>query len=334
MHSRAHFDAIISFDLIATGGLAWRIAKDLSIPASGWATGDDIRVTPCSPHGRVVIQALKRLDLVFYQSRELHGRAPDFLGIQLSQMSPNRHVVLSRGIPAPPALPKLEVRKQIRAKWRITEDVLAVLYIGRIVRDKGMFELLDAISLAIARQKHLICVLVGSTPGFDESSSVRSRIERDPALREHVTILPACPPDKVWEYLCAADIFVFPSHQEGMPNSLLEALAMGLPAVAFAIPPVLEIEAGRNGLFLVPPFNSNLYSEAILQLAASSDRRVQMGERGRSEIMNRFMVKKNMALAVQHLTHVVEKQKLGRACKKEGSFEFTESCCPSSDGQK
>jgi glycosyltransferase involved in cell wall biosynthesis len=38
-------------------------------------------------------------------------------------------------------------------------------------------------------------------------------------------------------------MFAFTSHHEGMPNSLLEAMAMGVPAIAFAIPPVVELEA-------------------------------------------------------------------------------------------
>jgi hypothetical protein len=71
MHCRTRFDAIISFDLMGAGGVAWRLGRDLNIPASGWATGGDIRVPASSSHGRAVIRTLQNLDLVFYQSHEL-----------------------------------------------------------------------------------------------------------------------------------------------------------------------------------------------------------------------------------------------------------------------
>ena len=71
LHRRFNFDAIISFDLLGSGGLAWRLGYDLGIPASGWATGGDVRQTPGSHLERVVSQAIERLDMVFYQSREL-----------------------------------------------------------------------------------------------------------------------------------------------------------------------------------------------------------------------------------------------------------------------
>ena len=79
---------------------------------------------------------------------------------------------------------------------------------------------------------------------------------------------------------------------------------MGIPAVAFAIPSVLEIEGGTGGILAVQPFNSALFSEAILSLAGRPDDRVEIGELGRSCVLDRFMVWKNMAEAVRRLERV------------------------------
>jgi len=301
MHRRAHFDAIISFDLFVVGGFAWRIGRELGIPASGWATGGDIRVSSSSSHGRAVIQTLERLDLVFYQSHELLEKAASLLGKFPSQMSSDRHVVLPRGIPASPLSRDIATRSRVRMEWGITGNQVVVLNIGRISREKGVFELLKAFSLAAGRNSNISCVLVGSKPTFDETSVVREKLAETPALKKRVKILPACNPDKIWEYLCAADIFAFASHKEGMPNSLLEAMAAGVPAVAFAIPPVLEIEAGTGALLAVPPLNSALFSKAILRLAASPEDRVRIAKIGRAQIMDRFMVRKNMAEVLRRL---------------------------------
>jgi pentatricopeptide repeat protein len=121
-----------------------------------------------------------------------------------------------------------------------------------------------------------------------------------------VKILPACSPAQVWEYLCAADIFAFPSHAEGMPNALLEAMAMAVPAVTFTIPAVQEIDAGTEALVMVPRFDPSALSDALLHLAASHEMRVRIGEQGREQILNRFLVQNNMRKAVQLLTQMIE----------------------------
>jgi glycosyltransferase involved in cell wall biosynthesis len=122
-------------------------------------------------------------------------------------------------------------------------------------------------------------------------------------------LLPACRPDQVWEYLCAADIFAFPSHNEGMPNSLLEAMAMGVPSIAFAIPSILEIDAGTEGIVTVPFKDTSRFADAILHLASSPEKRAQIGAKGKSQVMQRFMVRENMAVAIQELSQVVKTRK-------------------------
>jgi glycosyltransferase involved in cell wall biosynthesis len=164
-----------------------------------------------------------------------------------------------------------------------------------------MLELLEALELAASRDFKIRCVLIGSKPGFDETSLVEKKLRERPWLRERVMLLPECSPDDVWGNLCAGDIFAFPSHHEGMPNSLLEAMAMGLPAVAFAIPPVREIDAGIEALVLVPPLDSKGLADAMLHLAASPDERAGLGEKGKQRVRERFMVKTNMAEAVRRV---------------------------------
>jgi glycosyltransferase involved in cell wall biosynthesis len=93
-----------------------------------------------------------------------------------------------------------------------------------------------------------------------------------------------------------------------MPNSLLEAMVMGIPAIAFAIPPVLEIGAATGCLVTVAPLDSKLFSEAILRLAGSPDERTSIGEKGRSRVLKDFMIRDKMAEAVCRLAQIVEKE--------------------------
>jgi glycosyltransferase involved in cell wall biosynthesis len=249
--------------------------------------------------------------MVFYQSHELLERAADLLGIFPRQLSPDRHIVLPRGIPEPPTLAKTQIRDRIRAKLEIKTHEVVILYIGRISRQKGLLELLEALNLATFRDLKLRGVLVGSQPGFDETALIEKKLHEIPKLNERVMLLPACNPDEVWEYLCAADIFAFPSHKEGMPNSLLEAMAMGVPTIAFAIPPIVEVEAETGALTLVPPLDPARFAEAILRLVACPDERRWTGEKGRMVVKDRFMVRKNMAEALHRLELLVTERRGG-----------------------
>jgi teichuronic acid biosynthesis glycosyltransferase TuaC len=326
IHQRIGFDGIISFDLLGVGGLAWRLGRDLGIPTSGWSIGADVRFPTTSSYTRVVIRAIQNLDLVFYQSQELLEKAAELLGISPAQMSKQRHVILPRGIPAPPQLAKEEVRARIRRDWGVEDNQIVVLNIGRVVRDKGIVELLEAISFAGARNSEILCILIGSMPGLDDTFIVNQKLSTTPFLKNRVRLLPSCIPGKVWEYLCGADIFAFTSHEEGMPNSLLEAMAMGTPSIAFAIPAIVELEAGTGGLVLVPPLDCQRFGDAILRLAASTDERRRIAKRGKMRVMQRFMVCANMREAVHRLAHVGAKSRRPYTpMSRPGSEMFTAS---------
>ena len=143
IYERRPFDVILSFDLIAAGGLAWRIGRELGVPASGWATGGDVRFPADSSYGRALRRTLQNLDLVFYQSGELLTRAADVLGIDANRMPRDRHIILPRGIGSPPRLSR-QTRERVRTDLGISEEQVLVVSVGRITREKGIFELVDA----------------------------------------------------------------------------------------------------------------------------------------------------------------------------------------------
>jgi len=305
IHQRVGLDAIISFDLFGAGGLAWRIGCDLGIPASGWATGGDLNLATAPSARRALVQTLKYLQVVFYQSHELLDKAAALLGCPAARM-PHGHFVLPRGIVEPPRMPRERIRTGLRAQWGIKPDQMIVLCSGRLLRQKGIFELLHAVRLTANQKPDLMFMLLGSQPAFDETTAVKRWLEENPLVNARVRIYPACSPEHVWEVLSAVDLFVLPSHREGMPNSLLEAMVMGVPAVAFGIPPVLEIDDGQDRIALAPPFDSCALAREILRLAVSPEERAEMAERGRKEVMRRFMARENMLLAVRQIAVAIE----------------------------
>ncbi|HZD39097.1 MAG TPA: glycosyltransferase [Terriglobales bacterium] len=302
-HRQLPYDAILSFNLVGAGGLAWRLGRRLGIPAAGWATGNDVRVPADSSFGRAVRRALENLDLVFYQSRELLEKAARLQGRMADRIDAERHVVVPRGIECPPERSNA-ARAQRRAEWGLREDQTLVLYVGRIVRSKGVFELVDAVWQAKKHLPGIGCLLVGAKSGFDDGEKLAEKL-RGMGAGTSIRILPECSPAHVWDYLSAADIFAFPSHNEGMPNSLLEAMAMGVPAVAYAIPAITEIDAGKGALAMVRPFEVTEFGQAILELAASRAKRTAIAAVGLEQIRTRFQAQDRMAEAAGRLSALI-----------------------------
>jgi teichuronic acid biosynthesis glycosyltransferase TuaC len=311
LHKENHFDAILAFDL-AAGGIAWRLSRCLGIPAFGWAQGSDVRVSMSTSAGCAVTRTLRELDGVFYQSRELRDKGMELLGPSLSETQRQRQVVLSRGVVAPPVLARSDLRQRIRAELGIANEETFVLTIARVCREKGVYELAEAIAFAAREVPRIRCAVLGSLPALDETAEVRAWIGRR-GFEELMMLLPACRPDKVWEYLCAADIFAFASYREGMPNSLLEAMAMGIPVVAFAIPPVVDIDAGTGAVALVPPFEVDLLAKAIVKMATASPAvRATITRAAVARTTSGFSIESNMREAARRIAEVANLKKPGR----------------------
>lgn len=322
-HRRAPYDAILGFNLIGAGGLAWRLGRRLKIPAVGWATGNDVRCAPNSSYAGAVRRALTRLELVFYQSAELRGCAAALLGVAPAALTAPRHVVLARGVEAAPAV-MAQARPRLRRALGATRDRLVVLYLGRIVAAKGVFELAQAMTLARQQAPELVCWMVGVKPGFDDSPELAKCLNQlgDGAA---VQLVDACAPAQIWDYFAAANIFAFPSHSEGMPNSLLEAMAAGLPALAYGIAPIEEIDNGGGVLVKVTPHDVTALAQALVRLARAPAWRAQLAQRGRARVHESFLATQRMGEAVERMAPLVDAAKISQLGRSRTSKVARES---------
>ena len=165
------------------------------------------------------------------------------------------------------------------------DDVFTFIFVGRIVKDKGINELWQAMEmlLGIAPVRLL---LVGPYEDNLDPISQHSKdiIENNPSIE----YLGSKYGDELLACYAAADCFVFPSYREGFPNTVLEAGAMGLPSIVTDINGSREIIVqGENGA-IIPPKDADALYNAMLDMIRNKPVRDRMAGNARGMIASRF----------------------------------------------
>ena len=233
-----------------------------------------------STRGKVVRQVAKRM----YQSAFLFNEMVLFQNNDDRQcfvdwgMVPHdkTHVVNGSGVDVeqfePTAVPMNPVR---------------FVFVGRLLREKGIVELMDATRRVRERHPEIIVDIVGDLDA-NPSGVTAEQVEawESEGLIRRVGFV-----DDVRPYLKDASVFVLPSYREGTSRSTLEALAMGRPVISTDAPGCREpVEDGVNG-YLVPVGDASALSEAMLKCIEHSERLQEMGNQSRLLAEKRYDVR-------------------------------------------
>ncbi len=217
-------------------------------------------------------------DKVFAVTRELreyHARQ--------AWVRPDSIEVIPNGVDTQRFRPCTVARGDIRRRLGLAEDRLVIGSVGRMVPIKDYTTLLMAAQQLIGRGINLHVLLVGNGP---ELESLDRRVRESEGLRNRVSFLGAS--EQVPELLNAMDIFVLPSLGEGMSNTLLEAMACGLPLVATRVGGNPEVvEDGRSG-WLFAPGDIPALADCIERLATSAETRRALGGAARQRALTVF----------------------------------------------
>jgi len=165
-------------------------------------------------------------------------------------------------------------------------SVFTYLFVGRIVGDKGINELVSAFVRLNRTHPNTRLLLVG----FFEN-------ELDPVSPEARRLIEECEQieyageqkgDNLVAYYAASDCFVFPSYREGFPNTVIEAGAMDLPCIVTDINGSREIiEHGKNGI-IIPVRDEQAIYQSMEQMLTDEQMRKGMTEKAREMIVSRY----------------------------------------------
>jgi glycosyltransferase involved in cell wall biosynthesis/GT2 family glycosyltransferase len=178
----------------------------------------------------------------------------------------------SKGQPVLRALPQLKNKKVIG-------------FVGRLAREKGLVHLMQAAQSIVQENANVAFLLAGDGPFREELLGMLKEFN----IEDHVLLLG--PRSDVADVYASTDIFVLPSLNEGMPMTVLEAMASSKPIVATAVGEIPRlIKDGETGLLVKPAKPSEL-TAALKKLLASPRLCESMGRRGFDRVSEHFSAK-------------------------------------------
>lgn len=160
------------------------------------------------------------------------------------------------------------------------------LFVGRLLRDKGIVEYAEAASRLLDRGLPVECRVLGYFDAGNPSAISEDQMKAW-ATSGWIRYLGAS--DRVEEAMRDADCVVLPSYREGLPRTLIEAAAMGLPLITADSPGCREVvRHGENGLLCRPKDASDLADQMTAMLELAEQTRAEMGRRNREKACREY----------------------------------------------
>lgn len=175
--------------------------------------------------------------------------------------------------------------EKIKLKYKIHENDMVYIFVGRLVQDKGIHELVrafEALDLKGGQNPYLF--IVGAYE--DDREPVDEEIKK--IIKTSENIIHVGFQCDIRPYLMISDIFVFPSYREGFPNVVMQAGCFNLPCIVTDINGSNEIiKDGYNGLIVSPKEVEELRA-AMMKLGNDSMLRKRMGQEARKQIVSNY----------------------------------------------
>ena len=177
-----------------------------------------------------------------------------------------------------------EGKKKLRAFLQIKEDDFVFVFVGRLVIDKGLRELVKAFDAISKNHKKVKLILMGPK----ENAHNPKKRAMFHTINQNQKIITVGFQDDVRPYYAVSNVLMLPSYREGFPNAVLQAGAMGLPSIVSDISGCNEIiQQNENGI-IIPPKNQEELEKAMVKLIEDHELRCRLKENARAMVTTRF----------------------------------------------
>jgi len=168
-------------------------------------------------------------------------------------------------------------RNEIRTKLDTSDGTVVMLFVGRLKKEKGVVELIEAFNQSEVIYPGMELWLVGpDEEGIEKKTEKNAKIKCVPFTKN---------PE---EYMASADILCLPSYREGFGSVVIEAAACEIPSIGTNIYGLQDAIVDNETGILVQPRSADALADAMLQLAQDEPLRKQMGKSARNRVVDLF----------------------------------------------
>lgn len=209
--------------------------------------------------------------------------------VKIYGVSPRKTVVIFNGVSTLTFTPSPTEGAAVRARLDIAPEDFLLVCIARLVAEKGVDVVIRAVSEVLRQGVNCKCIILGDGP---HKEKLVQKVHSE-GLSDHV-FFEGFQHD-VRSYLQAASAFILTSRIEGLPISVLEAMACGLPCIVTNVGGNAEAVKDQVTGLVIPPSSVEAAANAILYLATNPDKRAGMAGKAREEVKRSFDVEDRMA---------------------------------------
>lgn len=292
------FDLILGYNMIPEGIAAVGLGKMFRLPVGFWCIGTDVNdVAQCGRiNSYLTKKCLIKSDIVITESKDLENKVRRFSTHSLNVKTFYKGIDLSN-------FQNLPSKSDLIEKLGLDNKRRYILFAGRLIYDKGIYELADAFAIVSRKYPDVDLIFVGE---FLEKERLEIKL-RDEGILDRVLFKGIVTHKEVAYYMKLSDLLVLPTWAEGLPNVVMESMALGLPVVASNVGGIPEIiKDGINGL-LVQAKNSSELTSAIMRMMNDVELRKQCIANARNLIFEKFDVKKNVNQLYEILENMLKK---------------------------
>jgi len=157
-----------------------------------------------------------------------------------------------------------------------------LLWIGRFTRGKGLDYLIDAFGVLSQKYPKLHLLLIGDGP---EKSNILDKISKL-SIENRVIMRDFCPNSRLCEVYNSSDIFILPSFEEGVPRTIMEAMACGVPVICTELPHLVEMI--KDVGITIPVKDSDAIVDAVSEIYSDPKLAEQFGINGRNKAVEKY----------------------------------------------
>ena len=289
-------EIIVGHNILPEAIAATRLGKKYGLPVLSWAIGSDIHDFAQSSklNNYLTKKCLENSNLILATSKELKSCIDKLCNCSVPRKTFYRGIDLGNFC----NLPDKNVLKQ---NLNLKSNNKYILFVGRLIFDKGIYELAEAFINITKKYSDYHLILLGEE--LEKEALVK--IFEDANVLNKVQFKGIAVHKEVARYMKASDLLLFPSWAEGLPNVVIESMAVGLPVVATDVGGIPEILYNEITGLSVPKQNVEKLTEAAMQMIENQTLRENCINNAKKLVEDKFDVNKNINKLITFINEIV-----------------------------